>query len=70
MVFLKGITFGNGFIEENPDLTRTIVYACGSDEMIRDSSKLLIDLGLPEKHFFSDAFVSSEPVLDRLEVKL
>jgi CDP-4-dehydro-6-deoxyglucose reductase, E3 len=49
----------DAFLELSPDLTKTVVYACGSDEMIRSASKLLIDLGLPEGRFYSDAFVAS-----------
>ncbi|MDA9285243.1 FAD-binding oxidoreductase [Pseudomonadales bacterium] len=50
------------FVEEKPDLTSTIVYACGSDQMIHGARVLLTGLGLPTSMFFSDAFVSSAPV--------
>ncbi len=35
------------------------VYACGSNDMINESHSKLRELGLSEKHYFSDAFVSS-----------
>lgn len=35
------------------------VYACGSNDMIKDAQNKLIKKGLPENQFFSDAFVSS-----------
>lgn len=41
------------------DLPRALVYACGSDAMIRDAHVRLRTAGLPERHFLSDAFVSS-----------
>lgn len=47
-------------INETPDLANTAVYACGSDVMIRSAKASLLTAGLPEKHFFSDAFVSSD----------
>jgi CDP-4-dehydro-6-deoxyglucose reductase len=47
------------FLDEYPDLANTVVYACGSDVMIRSAKASLLTAGLPEKHFFSDAFVSS-----------
>jgi CDP-4-dehydro-6-deoxyglucose reductase len=37
----------------------TVVYACGSNAMIASARDLLTRQGLPSKHFFSDAFVSS-----------
>ena len=41
------------------DLEKTTVYACGSENMIRAASKLLIKNGLDPKKFYSDAFVKS-----------
>ncbi len=41
------------------DLGKAAVYACGSDNMIRDARKLLSNAGLPTARFHSDAFVSS-----------
>ncbi len=43
-----------------PALAGAAVYACGSDAMIHGARRLLADLGLPEKRFHSDAFVSSD----------
>ncbi len=37
----------------------TAVYACGSDTMIQSARKMLIERGLPERRFYSDAFVCS-----------
>ena len=42
-----------------PDLTHTVVYACGSDAMIQSANAELIQAGLPDKRFYSDAFVPS-----------
>jgi len=41
------------------DFGNTSVYACGSDTMIHSARKMLIDRGLPERRFYSDAFVCS-----------
>jgi CDP-4-dehydro-6-deoxyglucose reductase len=40
-------------------LAGAIVYACGSPAMIRDAKIQLVQAGLEESNFFSDAFVSS-----------
>lgn len=37
----------------------TVVYACGSDEMIQVAKTRSITLGLNSNHFYSDAFVAS-----------
>lgn len=42
-----------------PVLSGSMVYACGSEAMIHGASRLLMELGLPEKQFRFDAFVSS-----------
>jgi CDP-4-dehydro-6-deoxyglucose reductase len=42
-----------------PNLSNAKVYACGSDNMIRSAKKRVVEAGLPAKHFYSDAFVSS-----------
>jgi CDP-4-dehydro-6-deoxyglucose reductase, E3 len=42
-----------------PALAGCAVYACGSERMIHGSRRLLTDLGLPGRRFYSDAFVSS-----------
>jgi len=41
---------------------RTAVYACGSEAMIHEARHQLVAAGLNERHFYSDAFVSSAPV--------
>lgn len=46
-------------LAQAPDLTNAVVYACGSDAMIHTARQALIRSGLPEKQFFSDAFVCS-----------
>jgi CDP-4-dehydro-6-deoxyglucose reductase len=46
-------------LERKPDLTRTAVYACGSEAMIDGAKMLLVRAGLPEQRFHADAFVSS-----------
>ena len=38
---------------------RTVVYACGSDDMIHSARQLLLPAGLSERRFYSDAFVCS-----------
>lgn len=49
----------NVMLARSPDLSNAAIYACGSDQMIQDASKLLLAEGLPAKSFYSDAFVSS-----------
>jgi len=41
------------------DLENSVVYACGSPEMIKGASEVLVAKGLSVKNFYSDAFVSS-----------
>jgi CDP-4-dehydro-6-deoxyglucose reductase len=41
------------------DLSRTVVYACGSDKMIDSARTALVAAGLPLRSFHSDAFVCS-----------
>jgi len=43
------------------DLGDVVVYACGSDAMIRSASEALVAHGLDPHEFHSDAFVSSAP---------
>jgi CDP-4-dehydro-6-deoxyglucose reductase, E3 len=50
------------FAATSPDLSRTAVYACGSDAMIHAAHRRLVDAGLPERRFSSDAFVCSAAV--------
>ena len=42
-----------------PDLSRAVVYACGSEAMIHSAKELLTKNGLPSNRFYSDAFVCS-----------
>lgn len=49
----------NSLLSEMPDLTNTVVYACGSNAMIQSAKSELTQAGLPEKRFYSDAFVPS-----------
>ena len=49
------------FLNEQPDLSNCVVYACGSGKMIRSSHEILVGSGLPENNFFSDAFLPSGP---------
>lgn len=41
------------------DLSDSVLYACGSENMIRDSRMLLTKNGLSEDVFYSDAFISA-----------
>lgn len=41
------------------NLADSVFYACGSENMIRDSRDLFIKYGLSEDAFYSDAFISS-----------
>lgn len=50
------------FLNEHPNLSNCAVYACGSEKMIRSSFQVLVDSGLSEKRFFSDAFLPSAPL--------
>ena len=46
-------------LARHPDLTNTVVYACGSDQMIHSAREDLMLAGLDRRHFHSDAFVCS-----------
>jgi len=50
------------FLSTKPDLGNSVVYACGSDEMIHRARSALLAAGLPETRFHSDAFVCSAKV--------
>ena len=50
------------FLNEHPNLSNCVIYACGSDKMIRSSLEVLVKSGLSEKKFFSDAFLPSAPL--------
>jgi len=59
-----GWTGTRGYVQkalltDAPDLTQTVVYACGSDAMIQSAKAALTQAGLPDKRFYSDAFVPS-----------
>jgi CDP-4-dehydro-6-deoxyglucose reductase len=49
----------DALLRDAPDLSNTLVYACGSDAMIHSAQALLISAGLPQGRFHSDAFVCS-----------
>lgn len=51
----------NALLAMHPDLASTMVYACGSEAMIRSSQESLLAAGLPANRFFADAFVPSAP---------
>lgn len=46
-------------VEDAIHLPGAAIYACGSNAMIASARALLVEAGLPERRFFSDAFVSS-----------
>lgn len=46
-------------LEDELDLDRSVIYACGSDAMINSAREQLVAAGLSPKNFYSDAFVSS-----------
>jgi CDP-4-dehydro-6-deoxyglucose reductase len=46
-------------LNQNIDLSDSQVYACGSFSMIESAKKTLMETGLEEHHFFSDAFVQT-----------
>lgn len=47
-------------LSKSINLSDSVVYACGSENMINDSNKILIQNGLSEDSFYSDAFVSTK----------
>ena len=49
-------------LADAPELSRTRVYACGSDTMIHGARAQLMTAGLPGQRFHSDAFVCSAAV--------
>lgn len=49
----------NSLLNDEPDWANTVVYACGSYAMIQSAKTELNKAGLPEKRFYSDAFVPS-----------
>jgi len=53
-----------GYVQEallasRPDIGGMVVYACGSDAMIRSARGSLVAAGLPERSYRADAFVPS-----------
>jgi CDP-4-dehydro-6-deoxyglucose reductase len=46
-------------IDDGHNLSGAVVYACGSEAMIHSAHEQLVAAGLNNKHFYSDAFVSS-----------
>lgn len=52
----------DAFLDMSPDLTKSVVYACGSDEMIRSARERLIERGFDERRFYSDAFIATGSV--------
>lgn len=42
-----------------PNLKNAAIYACGSVAMIQSAREHVVNAGLPEKYFYSDAFVCS-----------
>ena len=46
-------------LSKNIDLKESMVYACGSNDMIHEAKNKLIENGLPDFNFYSDAFVTS-----------
>ena len=51
----------NVLLATQPDMAHTVVYACGSDAMIRSAKASLLTAGLLDNRFFADAFVPSAP---------
>lgn len=53
-----------GYVQEvllglAPNLKNAAIYACGSVAMIQSTKERAVNAGLPEKYFYSDAFVCS-----------
>lgn len=46
-------------LDDGIELADAVIYACGSEDMIHSARTALTAAGLPAKHFYSDAFVSS-----------
>jgi CDP-4-dehydro-6-deoxyglucose reductase len=60
-----GWTGARGHVQDvllglQPDLGNASVYTCGSDAMIHGARNSLVGAGLPERRFYSDAFVCSD----------
>lgn len=57
-------TGAKGYVQDSVlsneiDLADSVFYACGSENMIKDSRELVVSNGLLEDAFYSDAFISS-----------
>lgn len=50
----------DALLGRQPDLSKAMVYACGSDAMIRSARDGLTNAGLPAQRFYADAFVCSD----------
>ncbi|RYE79122.1 MAG: 2Fe-2S iron-sulfur cluster binding domain-containing protein [Oxalobacteraceae bacterium] len=46
-------------LSDTNDFSSVVAYACGSNTMIQDARRALLQAGLPERRFHSDAFVCS-----------
>lgn len=56
--------FSYGYVQDialkkEKNLITSHIYACGSNAMIQDAKQLFVKTGLPESHFYSDAFVQT-----------
>lgn len=49
-------------LHDGIELAQAIVFACGSDAMIHSAKESLVVAGLPERYFYSDAFVCSASI--------
>ncbi len=49
----------NVLLTKNIEMSESIIYACGSNDMILEAKNKLIKNGLPDHNFYSDAFVTS-----------
>ena len=49
----------DALLRHAPDLGKAMVYACGSEAMIRSAKTALTEAGLSDHRFFADAFVCS-----------
>jgi CDP-4-dehydro-6-deoxyglucose reductase len=50
-------------LEQNFDLSKSVVYACGLADMIKDAKEVLVENGLNAHDFYSDAFVDSSRIM-------
>ena len=52
----------DALLSNEPNLDDAVVYACGSDALIKSAEKLLIENGLKSNNFYSDAFLPSSSI--------